>query len=174
MKSGLSWMVAGIAAVVMTAGVAIAQTRVDAKKDWSIFEVEKDGGKICWIVSKPVDSVATRGGKRVKVRRGPIYLMVSIRPGDGVKNEVSFLSGYPFKGDSQVGVKVGSKAFSLFTDGENAWASSSAEDAQLTEAFRRGARARIEGLSQRGTKTRDTFSLSGFTAAMESAAGRCK
>lgn len=173
MKIGLSWVLASIFAAVMASSAVAAPKRVDAKKDWSVFETVRDGNKICWVVSRPIETKALRGGKEVEVRRGPIFLMVSIRPGQGVKNEVSFLSGYPFKGGSKVKISVGNNSYSLFTEGENAWALSAAEDSQITGSFRRGAKARVEGVSQRGTQTIDTFSLSGFTAAMKSAAGRC-
>ncbi|MEO1494608.1 MAG: invasion associated locus B family protein [Pseudomonadota bacterium] len=153
---------------------AVAQDRVDAKKDWSIFEAGSGGSKVCWIVSQPTESTATRGGQKVDVRRGDIFLMVSNRPKDKVENEVSFLSGYPFKKGSKVKVTVGSNNYTMFTDGENAWTSSSGEDSKLTRAFRAGATARIEGTSSRGTVTRDTFSLSGFTAALKAAQGRCR
>ena len=164
---------AGLLVAATTAGMSSAQNRVDAKKDWSIFEATSSGAKVCWIVSQPTKSTATRGGQQVTVNRGDIFLMVASRPGDKVKNEVSFLSGYPFKKGSKVKVSVGNKNFTLFTDGENAWTSSPAEDDQLTAAFRAGSTARIEGVSTRGTTTRDTFSLSGFTAAIKAARGRC-
>ncbi|MEM7744297.1 MAG: invasion associated locus B family protein [Pseudomonadota bacterium] len=174
MKLGLSWVVGAVFAAVLATTAGAAPERVDAKKDWSVFETVREGAKICWVVSRPIETQATRGGQKVEVRRGPIFLMVSMRPGQGVTNEVSFLSGYPFKGGSKVKLSVGSTNFSLFTEGENAWALSAAEDGQITNSFRRGSRARVEGTSQRGTVTVDTFSLSGFTAAMKSASDRCK
>ena len=172
----------GIAAAVVAAGLAVgsasAQTRVDAKKDWSIFEATSNGNKVCWIVSQPTKSTAKRGGKTVTVRRGDIFLMVAVRKADNVKNEVSFLSGYPFRKGSKVAVNVtsskGGTKFTMFTDGENAWTSSPAEDDKLTTAFRGGRDAIIKGTSGRGTETTDTFSLSGFTAAVKSAQERCK
>ncbi|MFQ5567926.1 MAG: invasion associated locus B family protein, partial [Paracoccaceae bacterium] len=63
--------------------------------------------------------------------------------------------------------------FTLFTEGENAWAPSGKDDSALVDAFRRGAKAKVEGVSSRGTRTVDTFSLSGFTAALEAAAELC-
>lgn len=173
MTVSLKAIAGGLVAAVLAITAAAAQERVAAHKDWSVFEASQGGNKICWVVSQPIESVATRGGQQVEVQRGQIFLMVSVRPGDGVANEVSFLSGYPFKGGSTVKVSVGSREFTLFTEGENAWTSSTSDDATVTNAFRRGAQARIEGLSQRGTTTRDTFSLSGFTAAMRSATQRC-
>lgn len=165
-------IVAGLTAA-LAAGAATAQTRVDAKRDWSIFEAGQGGQKVCWIVSQPKTTTASRGGQTVQVNRGDIFLMVAVRPADNVKNEVSFLAGYPFKEGSNVTVTVGSDNYTMFTDGENAWASSPADDDRLTSAFRAGADARVEGESSRGTKTRDTFSLAGFTDALNEARKRC-
>lgn len=172
--TGARALAAGFLAALITVAPAAAQTRVDAKKDWSVFEAGEGSAKVCWIVSQPTESAATRGGKPVQVNRGDIFLMVAVRPGDNVSNEVSFLSGYPFKGGSKVTLSVGSNNFTMFTEGENAWTRSAAEDSKLTAAFRKGARARVQGMSQRGTTTRDTFSLSGFTAAIKVAQSRCK
>ncbi|MFQ5623793.1 MAG: invasion associated locus B family protein [Paracoccaceae bacterium] len=161
----------------LTAGVsaALAQEevpRADAKRDWGVYS----GGepKECWIVSAPKKSEARRGGKKVTVRRGDIMLMVSVRPSDGVKNEVSFEAGYPIRKDSTVNMRIGTESFELFIDGETAWPASPDEDAKVITAMRRGSSAVVTGLSQRGTTTVDTFSLLGFTAALESAQAMCK
>lgn len=160
-------------AVALCAGAASAQTRVDAKRDWSIFEAGNGSEKVCWIVSKPKNWTASRGGQTVQVRRGDIYLMVAVRPAENVKNEVSFIAGYPFEKGSDVTVEVGSNKFKMFTDGENAWTESGTDDDRITAAFRAGQDARVVGESSRGTTTRDTFSLMGFTDALDSARKRC-
>ncbi len=162
------------AAVALLGGIAAAQTRVDAKKDWSVFVAGEGGNMVCWVVTQPTAKKAVRAGKEVDVKRGDIFLMVTARKADKAKNEVSYLSGYPFKGGSKVEVSVGSKKFGLFTDGENAWTTSAGQDDQVTKAFRAGAKAVVVGQSQRGTTTTDTFSLSGFTAALKEAQARCK
>jgi hypothetical protein len=172
MRSISRAVAAGFVALLVTVPAA-GQTRVDAKKDWSIFEAGEGGSKVCWIVSQPKSTSATRGGQTVQVNRGDIFLMVAVRPADDVRNEVSYLSGYPFKEGSNVTVTVGSNNYTLFTNGENAWTQSGAEDDQITAAFRAGADARVTGESSRGTTTRDVFSLSGFTAALDAARQRC-
>jgi len=176
LKAGSIALLAGILTGVVGLGAAAAQTqqRVDAKKDWSVFQATADGQRVCWIVSQPTKTSAVRGGKSVSVNRGDIFLMVSIRPADSVVNEISYLSGYPFKKGSEVKASVGAKNFTLFTEGENAWAPSSDDDAALIAAFRGGSKAKVEGVSSRGTKTSDTFSLAGFTAALEAAVELCK
>ena len=152
---------------------AAAQTAVEAHRDWSVFEAGDAGSKVCWIVTRPTASRATRGGQTVQVRRGDIFLMVAERPGAGVTSEVSFLAGYPFKPGSTVSIRIGGSTFTLQTDGENAWTPSPAEDAKLVAAMRRGANAQATGESSRGTETRDTFSLLGFTAALTASKKRC-
>lgn len=173
----------GMAAVAVAAVASLslsgatAQEKLEAVKtikDWSVFQVDDGRSKLCWTVTSPTKSTARRGGQTVQVRRGDIFLMVAVRPADGVKNEVSFLAGYPFKKGSKVEAKVGSKTFSLFTDGENAWTPTSKDDDQVVAAFRRGSTAMLTGVSSRGTETVDTFSLSGFTAALKHASDLCK
>ena len=47
-------------------------------------------------------------------------------------------------------------------------------DAKLVRAMRRGKKLMIRGVSQRGTKTTDRFSLTGFTAAHKAISKACK
>lgn len=167
-------MAAGVG-LAMGLGAASAQERVEAHKDWAVFIAGSGAKQVCWIVSQPTKSVITENGKPVEARRGDIFLMVAVRPGDKVSNEVSFLAGYPFKGKSKVRVDVnGRKRADLFTDGENAWTLSPKDDTALTAAFKAGRTAVLKGTSSKGKDTTDTFSLSGFTAALRAATNRCK
>jgi len=174
MMNRLALTIGGIATafVLATAGHAQESTnRVDAKTDWSVF-VEDDPTE-CWVVSAPKSTVNTREGKVVAVNRGDILFFVSFRPGSSVKGEVSFTGGYPFKEGTTVNLKIGSASYELFVDGEWAWPASEAEDAKITTSMKRGASAVVTGQSSRGTFTEDSFSLLGFTAALENAERRC-
>lgn len=146
--------------------------RVAAKTDWSIF-VEDDPSQ-CWIVSVPKETVNTRDGRVVAVRRGDIYMFVSFWPETDQLGEVSFMGGYPFAEGSTVTLQVGEAEFELFTDGEIAWAASPEDDRRIATAMKRGVEAVAVGRSSRGTTTTDTFSLMGFTAAFEDAQKRCE
>jgi invasion protein IalB len=146
--------------------------RVAAKTDWSVF-VEKDP-KECWSVSAPKETVNTRDGRVIAARRGDILLFVFFRPAAGVTGQVTFTGGYPFAQGSTVNLAVGDEQFELFTEGEWAWPASEADDAKIIAAMKRGANAVLTARSGRGTQTKDTFSLQGFTAALEDAQGRCK
>ncbi len=144
--------------------------RVAAETDWSVFVEESP--KECWAVSAPRETVNTRGGQPVQVRRGDILMFATYRP-DRSTPEISFTGGYPFAGDSTVNMQIGSSEFQLFVDGDWAWAGSPEDDQRIFAAMRAGAEAILTARSSRGTNTRDTFSLFGFTAATEEAARRC-
>ena len=157
------------------AGSAIAHeesdNRIAANTDRSVF-VESDPYD-CWAVSAPKETVNTRDGNTVTVRRGDIRLIVFYRPSENVSGQVMFTGGYPFASGSTVSMKVGVTTFQMFTEGETAWPASPVDDVKFVAAMKRGASAVVTGRSGRGTQTEDTFSLLGFTAAVEEAENRC-
>lgn len=164
---------AGAAALFPAGGAAaqVSTNRVAAETDWTVF-VESEPAE-CWGVSQPKETVNTRGGEVVSVQRGDILLFVTYRPQDDVQGEISFTGGYPFAEGSTVTMQIGDSSYELFTDGEWAWPASDAEDAAVVEAMKEGVQAVLTARSSRGTQTRDTFSLLGFSAAMDEAAQRC-
>lgn len=165
---------AGAALMLLATSVVaqdVSNNRVAAKTDWSVFVEESP--KECWSVSVPTETVNTRDGRVVAANRGEILLMVFYRPAAGANGQVAFTGGYPFRDGSQVSVDIGGTEFSLFTDGDWAWPATPADDAKLVAAMKRGTQASVTGVSSRGTTTKDTFSLLGFTAATEDAETRC-
>ncbi|SEN84782.1 hypothetical protein SAMN04488103_108117 [Gemmobacter aquatilis] len=177
MTSLLARTLGGAALVLAAATGVMAQestNQVAVMTDWSVFSEPTDGKpKECWGVSKPKETVNTRDGKPVAAQRSDILLFVTFRAGGGGKGEVSFTGGYPFAGGSTVNVDIGGTGFELFTDGEFAWTANADQDAAIVAALKKGSTAVLTARSGRGTVTKDTFSLRGFTAAMEDAAKRC-
>lgn len=165
------------AAVMLMAGVAVAETAatsnklVATKTAWSVFA--DTSPKECWGVSKPKESNNTKDGKPVTVKRSDVLLFVTFRPGQS-GGETSFTGGYTFAEKSNVDVTVDGATFEMTTKGEWAWAASPDDDAKLMAALQKGSEATLSAHSGKGTQTKDTFSLSGFSAAMTEAASRCK
>ena len=174
----VSWFARGFAGafVALAATGVMAQeestNQVAAKTAWSVFEDKNP--RECWAVSSPTETVNKKDGRVVAVRRGDILLMTFYRPGAGVKGQLAFTGGYPFAGGSTVNLNVSGNSFELFTEGEWAWPASAADDAKIISALKRGADATLSARSSRGTQTTDTFSLMGFTAAVEEAEKRCQ
>jgi hypothetical protein len=176
-----SWMTVGLRGAMLAAALggapilAAAQestNRVATETDWSVFEA--DDPKECWAVTIPKETVNTRDGQPVSVRRGDIYLFVTFRPGSGSAGEVSFTGGYPFAPDSTVNMTVGTASFEMIVgEQEWAWPMNPVDDAAMLAALKSGETAVLTARSARGTQTRDTFSLLGFTAAMAQAESRC-
>ena len=175
-----SWMTRALtggifcAGLLLTGAAGFAQestNQVAVKTDWSIFA--EDNPKECWGVSSPKETVNSRDGKPVSVKRSDILLFVTFRPGQPV-GETSFTGGYPFAPGSTVTMDVGGTKFEMTVDGEWAWAASVDDDAKILAALQKGTDATLSAHSAKGTQTKDTFSLRGFTAAMTEAASRCK
>lgn len=167
-------MALGVAMLITPAAQAqsTSTNQVATSTAWSVFE--DSDPRECWAVSAPTETVNTKDGRVVAVRRGDILLMTFFRPGAGVQGQITFTGGYPFAGGSTVNLNIGGTQFELFTEGEWAWPASAADDAQVLAAMKRGADAVLTARSARGTVTKDTFSLLGYTAAVEEAEKRCK
>ncbi|WP_412175641.1 invasion associated locus B family protein [Albidovulum litorale] len=171
-------MLRATGAVLLTLALApavqaqVSTNRVAAETAWSVFVDENP--KECWAVSAPTETVNTKDGNPVSVRRGDILLFVTYRPGNPV--ELSFTGGYPFAEGSTVSVDIGGTKFELstFTDSpEWAWSGSPDEDAKIVAALKAGASAVLTARSSRGTQTKDTFSLIGVSSALDQAEKRC-
>ncbi len=168
---------AGALALMGLASTAYAQessdNRVAANTDWSVFV--EDNPTECWGVSAPKESrLADANGNPTTGRRSDMLLFVFYRPGASVSGQVAFTGGYPFASGSTVSMDIGGTEFQLFTEGEWAWPATPEEDAKIVAAMKRGANAIVKGRSGRGNVTTDTFSLLGFSAAVEEAEKRCQ
>ena len=172
-------MTGRIVTALITALIAAAQptwaqdetNRVAAETDWAVFQ--GDEPKECWAVTAPKETVNTRDGNVVSVRRGDILLFVTYRPDQDITGEVSFTGGYPFADGSTATLEIAGSTFELFTEGEYAWPATPADDQKIVTAIKRGADAVITARSSRGTQTQDTFSLLGATSMIEEAEKLC-
>ncbi len=166
----------GLAVIILLALFAFpltaesAEKALGAFKGWEAYSFEESGKTVCVVWGKPDKSQ----GKYKK--RGDIRVFIAHRIWARPKrvNEISFEAGYSFKKDGEATVTIDGKKFGLFTDGDTAWNRSAQDDAAMARAMRVGKKMIIEGVSSRGTKTKDTYSLFGFTAAHNAINKTCK
>jgi invasion protein IalB len=145
---------------------------VATKTAWSVFA---DGTpKECWGVSKPKKTVVTLDGKEVTANRGEIALFITFRVGQ-TGGEIAYSAGYTFAEGSSVEVAIDGETYKMpiLKDGF-AWPASVDDDAKLLAAMQKGSDASLTGRSSKGKEVKDTFSLSGFTAAVTEAESQCK
>jgi hypothetical protein len=161
--------IAGLMVLTIPAAHAAAPKLLGTYKDWSALMLVQAGEKQCYMVSEP-KATAPDG-----VRRGKIYLMVTHWPARDILNEVSIVAGYPYKKASEVKATVRkSKSFTMFTSEDRAWAHDSKQDQAMVKALKAGAALTATGMSARGTKTTDRYSLRGFSAAYRAITKACK
>lgn len=160
---------AASAVYVASAGGASAQAAVETGRfgDWIVHQSSGGGSKICFAASQP------KAKEPATANRSKIVLYVSAWPKEGVKSEISIKMGYPIKTGSTVAVTVGTDAFNLFSKDDRAFVSDATEELKLIEAMKKGSRLTVQGSSEKGTVTTDTYSLSGLGQAMQAVAAAC-
>ncbi len=146
---------------------AANSTVLDRHEDWTVYKSDTDDGTLCFAASTPKDF------EPKNVNRGDIFFYVSTWPKYKVNQEVSVKLGYPLKDNTKPSVTIGTRNFTLFEEGDRAYIHSSLEP-NLLKAMKAGAKMVVQGVSKRGTKTKDVYSLSGITAALKAMNKACK
>ena len=103
-----------------------------------------------------------------------------------VRNEVQTLMGYPLQPTSDSfaqSADVDSKSYPMksipddpatpIKDNAAAWLASMDDEAGFVAALKKGSKLVVHGTSLKGTKTTDTYSLGGVTAAMDAIDKAC-
>ncbi len=138
--------------------------------EWGAYTASPGGKKVCFAIAKPTSSETNPPNRP----RNPCYMFISTRPAEKVSNEVSVIIGYPFKPNSEATAEVGSTSFALYTQQDGAWIKNAAEEAHMVDAMREGQTAVVKGMSSRGTRTTDIFSLKGLAQALNRTDEECK
>ena len=136
-----------------------AQTLIETIDDWSALRHGTGNKKICFIQSVPTKETGNYK------KRGHTLVLVAHRPAEKSIDVFELRAGYSYKKNSEVIVNIDGHKFKLFTFKNTAWAKTPKTDRALTRAMIRGRIMTAAGISIRGTKTLDTYSLKGFTAA---------
>ena len=135
--------------------------------DWSAFK-EFDGKKpICYMGAQPRKS----HGKYKK--RGETYLLITHRPVEKIFSVASYKAGYNFLKNSELKITIDEKNFKFFTDGGHAFAYDKKTDISLIKSMIRGKTMIVKGISSRGTKTTDSYSLKGVSASWKAINKAC-
>ncbi len=141
--------------------------------DWGAYTATPGGRKICFALSKPTSMTENPPNRRSSAHQ--VYMFVSSRPTDKVRDEVSLLvTNYQLKSGSDANVKVGDAAFVMYTQNDGAWVKSSTDEAKLVDAMRKGSEMEIKAVTSRGTETIDLFSLKGIAQALDRVTQECR
>lgn len=161
--------VGAIAMAQLFSGVAFAQKAdsLGTFNFWTAWKSTDANGVICFISSDPQEALP------VGVNRSRISFLIIHRKGLGTRNEVQTLLGYPLQTGSTPSVTVDGKSYAMIIEGETAWLASTGDEVAFVDSMKRGSEMVVKAVSQRGTNTTDTYSLSGVTAAITEADKAC-
>ena len=125
------------------------------------FVKDKD---YCYIGSLPTFLDIPKGKKR-----GDSYILV-YRINKNPDAIIQINSGYPYKEKEPVNVKIDKKNYEFYSEDDSAWTNN---DKEIIYAMKKGVDLSVTGISKRGTKTTDTYTLNGFTAAYNQLSKDC-
>lgn len=156
-------------ALAMAAAAAAADTPavLGTFGEWTAFAEGQAGAKLCYAASAPVK----KEGKYSS--RGDAAVLVTNNLGDKTFDVVSIVAGYDFQPGQDVLVQVDEKKFTLFSKGDRAWNSDTAGDKAMVAEMKKSGKLIVIGTSNKGTRTTDTYSLSGFGKAYEAMVKAC-
>ena len=143
--------------------------------DWGVYQTQAAKGRVCYTLAQPKDRAPA------DLKRDPAYAFISDRPGEGVRNEISFIMGFdvanspdaapadPKKKGADTGAMaiVGDQSFELLAKTANLWVKNAAKESQLIDQMRKAAKLQVKAASKKGHVTTDTYSLAGFTQALD-------
>lgn len=162
-------IVFGLASITLARASQAQTTQPVAKHgQWTAFAHGKGGERLCFVSAQPTKQVPTAA------KRDPAYIYVSSWPKEGVAAEVSVKLGYTARKSADVVLTIGKATFKLFTNGERAFVADGAQEQKLVEAMKSGAQLTVKATSERGTRTTDTYALTGLAQALQSLATSCK
>jgi hypothetical protein len=144
--------------------------------DWEAWSVDDASGALsfCYMTNKTV----TRSEDK---KRGEIAVFITHWQSDKTRNVVSIAAGYAYKKGSRPTVSIDGQVFKLAQiaeqkspqEREMAWTEDQATDDAIAAALQKGATLVVEGESQRGTLTKDTYSLKGSGEAYSLISAKC-
>jgi hypothetical protein len=138
--------------------------------DWGAYTASPGGRKVCFALAKPRTSQTNPPNRP----RDPIYMFISSRPAEKVKDEVSVVIGYGFKPNTDASLEIGGAQYAMYTQADGAWIKNAAEEARLVDTMRKTNDLTVKGTSARGTATIDVFSLKGLDQALNRVGQECK
>ena len=159
-SAGLYILMAAAAFLMLSVPALAKPVEMDSFKDWSVYRDDSGSERICYMSSEP----KKLRGDYDRNNRGETRVFVS-HFGKSDRNVVSVLAGYKYQKQSDVTFNIDGKETVLFTQDNRAYSFNEADDATLVTGMKRGSKLTVTGISSRGNKTIDEYSLSGFTKA---------
>ena len=140
-------------------------------KNWCAGEYKGNEAKSCIMISTPINEK----GEPPYKSRGEIYTTIYHIPSEDSNGVMYITTGYTYKKDTLVTIQIDKNKKYEFNVIENdtAFSDDANVDKQIIVEMKKGNNMKVVGFSSRGTKTTDTYSLVGFSAAYAHISNLC-
>ena len=156
--------------------------------DWKVYHSGAGKGRICYLLAEP------KAREPDDSKRDKAYAFISERPAEHVRNEISFVMGFDVGAgseakekkkekkskkddDEEAGVAptaaVGEAEFDLIAKGPDLFVKNPAEEGKVIDEMRKGVTLVIKATAKKGHPSTDSYSLSGFSQAIDKAIKDC-
>jgi len=148
--------------------------RIGTYQHWRVFTDGSGADQQCFAVSEP------RKKLPAGAKRGEIFLSITHRPAQNVRYEPSIRVGYPMSDSVDPLAEIDGQPFRFFSGAqakieatEWAWLEEPTRTEALIAEMKKGNQFEFTAMSARGTQTRDSYSLLGFTRALKALDEAC-
>lgn len=146
-------------------------TQLGTFGSWNVYASDTANGRVCYALAVPKERLPAN------LTRDPGYLFVSTRPKENVRDEVSFVLGFPAKdgADAQLVLGKSTVLVSPKTQGSStvAWLKNPQENASLVEQMKKAPSLSLKVTSKRGNALQENYVLAGFQQALDQVKKAC-
>lgn len=141
---------------------------ISSHGDWKAYRHGSGDTRMCFAVTSASEQVPSSSDRQ------KAHIYVTAWPRAGIRSEISVLVGTFMRRGTEIRADVGGRSFALQADGDRAFVVDQVEEQRLLEAMQRGKVLTVAASTGQGEILRDSYSLSGVTAAVQAATASCQ
>jgi len=135
---------------------------------WAVYASDTANGRVCYALSMPKDRLPAG------LTRDQAYFFVSSRPQENVRDEISFVLGFPPKEGADAQLVIGKTTYVVSTKVQgNAWLKLPKDDPAVVELMKKNPQVQLKVTSKRGNALTDTYVTAGFAQALDQVKKAC-
>jgi hypothetical protein len=146
-------------------------TQIGTFGSWNVYASDTANGRVCYALAVPKERLPAN------LTRDPGYLFVSTRPKDNVRDEISFVLGFPAKDGADAQLVLGKSTFLAAPKSQGnttvAWLKNPQENGAVIEQMKKTPLLSLKVTSKRGNALQENYALAGFQQALDQVKKAC-
>jgi hypothetical protein len=146
-------------------------TQLGTFGSWNVYASDTANGRICYALAVPKERLPAN------LTRDPGYLFVSTRPKENIRDEISFVLGFPPKESADAQLVLGKANFVVSPKSQGstfvAWLKNPQENASVIEQMKKNPLLALKVTSKRGNALQENYALAGFAQALDQVKKAC-